>query len=127
MEKETLAKVVAMAPVALAVADVPVPAAPPGAAPTAAAVAIKISREDYLEIENVSVKAQNMAYQEARLQRDLVEANRMRRDFQAQVVELQGKLSEKYKVDLKDPTLKILEDGTVLIPPKTPAAPAKAG
>lgn len=87
-------------PVEVAAEPEPVPAPPK-----------KISREDFLEIESLSLKVQNMALQHKQLQDDVIKAVQMRKDMQQELSDMVTRLSAKYGVDLTK--VQILPDGTI--------------
>lgn len=102
----------------------------------------KLDRTEMLEMENLSLKTQNVALQEKQLQQDLIAANKMRQDLQAELGKRKDELAAKYKVDILSPTVRILPDGTILdqspvqaqggvprppsMPPRPPAPDAPA-
>jgi len=76
----------------------------------------KLSREDYLEIENSSLKIRNYVLQAQELKKSLEEASKaLLEQQQAHRVLLTG-LSEKYGMDLK--MCQINPDGTIEPHPK---------
>jgi hypothetical protein len=74
----------------------------------------QLSREDLLYLENLSLKTQNMALQEQRLQQDLIKSNEMRRTLQADLEKAHKEMSAKYGVDLMAQTTRILPDGKII-------------
>lgn len=93
----------------------PIPGAiQPQAIPGAARLVGKLSREEMLEMENLSLKVHNMSLQENQLQQDLVKANKMRHDFQEQLDQKITGIKEKWGVDITLPTTKLMPDGSIL-------------
>lgn len=74
----------------------------------------KLTREEFLELENLSLKTQNLALQEEKLQADLIKANGMRQELQKQLTSLKDSLGRRLNVNIMASTTKILEDGSVL-------------
>jgi len=74
----------------------------------------KITREEMLEIENLTLRTQNIALHEQRLQQDIIRANEERRSLQEQVRKKRDELSAKYGVDLTAPGVVITPDGFIL-------------
>ncbi len=104
------------------------PAPTPPALPRHPSQVGQLSREEMLEIENISLKIQNLGLQERQLQQDLVQANKMRHDLQQRLNESHKKLSEKYGIDLMAQTTKISDDGQIFDLTKGPkgAAPSNS-
>jgi|HubBroStandDraft_1064217.scaffolds.fasta_scaffold96188_2 hypothetical protein len=88
----------------------------------------KMTREEFLEMENLSIKTQNLAMQEKQLQADIIKANEMRRSLQATLEAKHTELSAKYGVNVMARTTQILEDGSIMdmtrLQPKAPPPPA---
>lgn len=76
----------------------------------------KLTREEYLEIESLSLKVQNVALQHEKLQADVIKAVQMRQDLQKELATMLKRFSEKYGVDLTK--VQILPDGTIVNPAK---------
>lgn len=83
-------------------------------APPTPVVKKKLTREEMLEIENLTLKVQNIALQEHRLQQDLIQANGTRRAFQEEVKKKRIELSTKYGIDLSGPGVMITPEGDIL-------------
>ena len=87
----------------------------------------KLTEVEMLQIENLTVKVQNMALQEQRLQADLMKANELRRDLQTKLLGFTTALGSKYGVNISAPTTEITADGTVIDrSPQPVAAPPAA-
>lgn len=99
------------------------------------AVVGTLTREEYLEIENLSLKTQNMALQEQRLQQDLIKSNQMRQELQRELDDKRITLSAKYGCDMLAKTTQITADGVIIdqtrasqpqVPPGRGPIPASA-
>lgn len=89
------------------VAD-PIPPANP-------AIVGKLTPEEYLKIENLSLKVQNIGLQQQRMQAELIKANELRQALQKELEEMHRQLSAKYNVNiLNSKTTQITEEGVII-------------
>jgi hypothetical protein len=96
----------------------------PGIPQGPARIVGKLERIEQLEMENLSIKTQNIALQEQKLQQDLIQANGMRQELQKELHKMKAILETKYKVDILALTTRILPDGTILdSSPQAPQGP----
>jgi uncharacterized protein (UPF0210 family) len=83
-------------------------------APIPATTPPKMSREDTLDIENLTLRVTNIALHERQLHQDLLRANETRRSLQEEIRRKQQSLSKKYGVDLSAPGVVITPEGVIL-------------
>lgn len=62
----------------------------------------QLTRGEFLELENLSLKVQNLHLQERQLQHDLVEANKLRRETQGLLEARAKEVSQAHGIDLSD-------------------------
>jgi hypothetical protein len=83
-----------------------------------------LTKEEYLGIENLSLKVQNLGLQQQRMQAELIKANEVRQKMQSDLEAQQKALSAKYGVDLLARTTQITPDGVIIDLTRLPSAAA---